>query len=83
MTDDDLISQSTNVPTLYFDGFAAFRKMNGVLRCIGYVFEGGAQLNIIVSLAGADAANRENRRVLDSKEATKCLAIWSGTGLAH
>jgi hypothetical protein len=82
MTDEDLLAQAPGVQTMYFDGFGAYRKINGVLRCIGYVMEGGAQLNLVVSLCGADAANAETRRVLDSK-ASKGIAIWTGTSLAH
>ncbi|KRQ94959.1 hypothetical protein CQ12_38145 [Bradyrhizobium jicamae] len=54
---------------MYFDGFGAFRKINGVLRCVGYVLGSGAQLNVIVSLTGAEAANAEARRVLEEKNA--------------
>ena len=77
MKDEELILQSAAVPTMYFDGFGAFRKVNGVLRCIGYVLDGGAQMNIIVSLVGADQAQIETRRVLEEKH-TKCIAIWDG-----
>lgn len=82
MTDEELLAQSASVQTMYFDGFGAYRKVNGVLRCIGYVMEGGAQLNLIVSLVGADAANAETRRVLDAK-ASKGIAVWQGTAMAH
>lgn len=82
MTDEDLMAQSGAAPTMYFDGFGAFRKMNGLFRCIGYVMESGAQLNLVVSLPGADAATAESRRVLDQKS-TKGLMIWNGTSLPH
>jgi hypothetical protein len=64
MNDEELLLQAMNVPTVYFDGFGGFRKINGVLRCVGYVLGSGAQLNLIVSLSGAEAANSEARRVL-------------------
>lgn len=82
MSDEELLAQATGVPTMYFDAFGAYRKVNGVLRCIGYVLDGGAQLNLIVSLAGADMANRETRRTLDDKPA-KRISIWHGEGMAH
>lgn len=82
MTDEELLAQAAGVPTMYFDGFGAYRKVNGVLRCIGYVMDGGAQLNLIVSLAGADMANRDTRRALDEKPA-KCITVWQGAALAH
>lgn len=65
MTDEELLLQAAQVPTAYFDGFGAFRKINGVIRCVGYVIGSGAQLNLVVSLDGADAANIEARRVLE------------------
>jgi hypothetical protein len=82
MTDEELIEQSSSVPTMYFDGFGAYRKLNGVLRCVGYVF-GGAQLNLIVSLAGADVASTETRRILEEKTPTKGIVNWDGNALAH
>ncbi|GEC56805.1 hypothetical protein BEL01nite_58480 [Bradyrhizobium elkanii] len=69
MEDEELLLQAANAPTMYFDGFGAFRKINGVLRCVGYVLGSGAQLNVIVSLTGAEAANAEARRVLEEKNA--------------
>lgn len=82
MSDEELLAQAAGLPTMYFDGFGGYRKVNGVLRCIGYVLDGGAQLNLIVSLAGADAANAETRRALDDKP-RNCISIWTGSGLAH
>jgi hypothetical protein len=81
MTDEELIEQSSSVPTMYFDGFGAYRKLNGVLRCVGYVF-GAAQLNLIVSLAGADHAIRAARFALDA-ESPKTIESWNGARLAH
>ena len=82
MEDDELLLQAANVATMYFDGFGAFRKINGVLRCVGYVIGGGAQLNLIISLTGADAANIEARRVLEEKPA-KAVTIMERLRLAH
>jgi hypothetical protein len=82
MNDDDLLLQAAQMPTVYFDGFGAFRKINGVLRCVGYVIGGGAQLNLIVSLTGADTATIEARRVLEEKPA-KTSTIMERLRLAH
>lgn len=82
MTDKDLIEQAANLTPIYVDGFGAFRKINGVLRCIGYVLETGAHLNLIVSLAGADQAQIETQRVL-REQPTSSIQIWSGEALAH
>lgn len=82
MTDEELLLQAANVPTTYVDGFGAYRTINGVLRCIGYVIGSGAQLNLVMSLAGAEATNRMTRHALDEK-ATKGIHIWEGVGLAH
>lgn len=82
MEDDELLLQAATAPTLYFDGFGAFRKINGVLRCVGYVIGGGAQLNLIVSLTGAETANIEARRVLEEKPA-KAVTIMERLRLAH
>jgi len=82
MNDDDLLLQASQMPTVYFDGFGAFRKINGVLRCVGYVIGGGAQMNLIISLTGADAANIEARRVLEEKPA-KAVTIMERLRLAH
>jgi hypothetical protein len=67
MNDEELLAQAANVQTVYFDGLGAFRKINGVLRCVGYIIGGGAQMNLLISLTGAEAANTEVRRVLDQK----------------
>lgn len=82
MTDEELIEQAASLAPVYVDGFGAYRKINGVLRCIGFVLETGAQLNLIVSLAGADVAYRETQRVLESAPA-KSIAMWNGASLAH
>jgi len=83
MTDEDLLAQSASLTPMYVDGFGAFRKVNGVLRCVGWVIDAGAQLNLIVSLAGADQGTMVARQVLDDKVPVKCMRIWSGTALAH
>ena len=82
MTDEELLRQATGAPTIYVDGFGAYRTINGVLRCIGYVIGGGAQLNLVISLAGAEATNRMTRAALDEKQ-TKGIQIWEGSALAH
>jgi len=66
MNDDDLLLQASQMPTVYFDGFGAFRKINGVLRCVGYVIGGGAQMNLIISLMGAEGVIIEAKRALDA-----------------
>lgn len=82
MNDEDLLEQATNCPIAYFDGFGAFRNINGVLRCVGFVLQAGAQLNLAISLTGADHAYRETRRVLDEAP-VKQTQMWRGTSLAH
>lgn len=82
MDDDELLQQALNCPTAYFDGFGAYRKINGVMRCVGFIIGSGAQLNLVVSLAGAEIANKETRRALD-EQPTKGMAIWRGMSLAH
>ncbi|OAF05437.1 hypothetical protein AYJ54_00595 [Bradyrhizobium centrolobii] len=67
MDDRELLFQAAGMQTVYVDGFGAFRKINGVLRCVGFTIDSGAQINLIVSLVGAEAANVEARRVLDEK----------------
>ena len=82
MNDEELLLQAANCPTMYFDGFGNYRKINGVLRSIGFIIGSGAQLNLVVSLAGAEAANRETRRTLD-EQPVKGLSIWRGASVAH
>lgn len=82
MQDEELLLQAANVPTMYFDGFGAYRKINGVLRCMGFILGSGAQLNLVVSLHGAELAQRATRDILDEKP-VKGLKIWGGTALAH
>jgi hypothetical protein len=74
MNDEDLLQQAAEMRTVYVDGFGAFRKLNGVLRCVGYVIGSGAQLNLIVSLTGAEAANTEARRVLEEPPTKRCAS---------
>lgn len=71
MTDEELLMQAAGLQTVYVDGFGAFRKINGLLRCIGYVIDNGAQMNLIVSISGAEASIVEAKRVLDEKSAKK------------
>ncbi len=82
MTDEELLAQATALVPVYCDGFGAFRKFNGVFRCVGWDSVGGATLNLIVSLAGAEQANRSVRAALDEKP-PKCVGVWTGTALAH
>jgi len=83
MKDEELLAQSASLVPVYIDGFGAFRKVNGVLRCVGWVIDAGAQLNLVVSLAGAEQGNRAARHALDEKPPAKCIHIWSGSALAH
>jgi hypothetical protein len=82
MNDEELLLQAASVSTMYFDGFGAFRKINGVLRCVGYTIGSGAQLNLIVSLTGAEVGIAEARRILDEKP-TKPISILDRLQLAH
>lgn len=82
ITDDELLVQAMSMPTVYVDGFGAFRKINGVLRCVGYVLGSGAQLNLIVSLAGAESSTIEAQRVLQEKS-VKTRSIMDELRLAH
>ena len=82
MSDEELLLQATGLPPVYVDGFGAFRKVNGVLRCVGWVIDAGAQLNLIVSLVGAEESNLAARQALDGKTAA-CAHIWNGVRLHH
>jgi hypothetical protein len=82
MQDEELLMQAANCPTFYLDGFGAYRNINGVLRCVGFIIGSGAQLNLVISLAGAEMANRMTREILDEKP-VKGLHIWGGAALAH
>jgi hypothetical protein len=83
MTDEDLIEQARNLPPMYVDAFGAYRQINGVLRCVGYLIEGGAQLNLVVSLTGAEQAQVDTLRTLREKPAMDTYKIWRGVALAH
>ncbi|MCK1459137.1 hypothetical protein IVB34_12645 [Bradyrhizobium sp. 2] len=82
MNEEELLRQAASVPTFYFDGFGAFRKINGVLRCAGFVIGSGAQLNLIVSLNGAEAAIAAAKKALDSDEVSD-LRNMERSRLAH
>jgi hypothetical protein len=82
MRDEELLEQAMGLPVLYFDGFGAYRKLNGVLRYVGYTLDLGATANLIVSLAGADQAIRATRFALDAKP-PKTIESWNGSALAH
>lgn len=81
MTDEELLDQSAAVPTMYFDGFGAYRKVNGVLRCIGYVIGTGAQLNLVIPVSGASDATAQTQRVL-AGQPTKSIVLWDADGRA-
>jgi hypothetical protein len=82
MNEQELMEQAASLAPVYCDGFSCYRKLNGVLRCIGWTIDGGAHLSLIVSLAGADAANRAARFALDA-ESPKTIESWNGARLAH
>lgn len=75
MNDEELLRQAANMPTFYFDGFGAFRKINGVLRCAGFIIGTGAQLNLVVSLSGAEKAIADARGALDAKEVSDIRSL--------
>lgn len=83
MTDEELIEQAQGLPLIYCDGFGAYRKVNGILRCVGFILQGGAVLNLGCSLVGADAAQIETQRTLHEQEPTKSIAIWDDRARAH
>lgn len=82
MNEQELIQQSAVLTPIYIDGFGAFRKVNGVLRCVGWTIDAGAQLNLIVSLMGAEQACGSMQRAL-RVQPTKSIHIWDGTAAAH
>lgn len=82
MTDEELMALSIGMPITYCDGFGAYRQVNGLLRCVGYALNSGIQLNLAVSLIGANHAQAETRRVLN-EEPSRCLQIWNGMNLPH
>lgn len=82
MNDEDLLQQAINCPTIYLDGLGCFRNINGVLRSVGFVFRGGAQLNLLVSAAGAETANAAARRVLDEGPG-ESVGSWRRTMVVH
>lgn len=83
MDDEELLEQAANCPTMYFDGFGAYRNINGVLRCIGFILKSGAQLNLVISLAGTEVAIQEARRALDEPP-VRDAGVWrGGARLAH
>lgn len=83
MTDEELMAQATALVPVYVDGFGAFRKVNGVLRCVGWVIDAGAQLNLVVSIAGAEQGNRAARQVLEDTRPASSIKIWNGAAMAH
>lgn len=83
MTDDELLAQAAMLVPVYCDGFGAFRKLNGVFRCIGWDLIGGANLNLIVSLDGAHQGNRAARVALNEEEPPHTRHTWTGAKIAH
>lgn len=83
MRDEDLMEQAASIPTMFFDGFGAYRKINGVLRCVGYTLDLGAQQNILISLAGAEQAIRAMRFALDAKSSSETVENWNGARLVN
>lgn len=82
MTDQELMAEAPSLPVLFFDGFGAFRKVNGLLRCVGYTLSLGSQANLIISIAGAAEASVEALRVIN-EDSAKGGSVWKGMTLAH
>lgn len=82
MNEEELLQQAIDCKTMYFDGFGAFRIINGVLRCVGFTLGNGAQLNLVISLPGAEIATTAARHILDEGPVKEALA-WCGTSTAH
>lgn len=82
MRDEELLEQAMRLPLVYCDGFGAYRKINGVLRCVGFVLQGGATLNLAVSLTGADQAQLDTHHVLHETGHTREIVGW-GDHIAH
>jgi hypothetical protein len=80
------------VPTIYADGFEDYQIVNGSLRCTGFVISAGdfpgsdpvkiAVIKLIISPAGADAAQLETQRVLREKP-THTHQIGAGRSKGH
>lgn len=82
MNDQELIMQGALLPPIYVDGFGGFRIVNGILRTVGFVYDGGAQLNLYCSIPGAEAAQVATKRIL-SERPIKGIQIWSGAALVN
>jgi hypothetical protein len=63
MMDEELLLQARELQPVFVDGFGAFRKANGVFRCVGY-FDNTAILSLVISLGGARVASIESLRTL-------------------
>jgi len=80
------------VPVIYADGFEDYQVVNGSLRCTGFIISAGdfpgsepvklAVVKLIVSPAGADAAQMETQRVLREKPAAP-IHIMQGKMRGH
>lgn len=82
MNDEDLLEQAASCPTVYLDGLGCFRSINGVLRSVGFIHGSGAQLNLFISLTGAEVANVAARRILDEGPG-ESIGIWNRARLSH
>lgn len=82
MNDKELIMQSALIPPVYVDGFGAFRIVNGILRTVGFVYDGGAQLNLYCSIPGAEDAQIATKRIL-SEHPANSIHLWGGMALAN
>lgn len=83
MTDNELIEQAAFLPLTYCDNFGGFRKVNGLIRLVGFVFQGGVTLNLACSVGGAEVGHRETARILHEVESVKSLHFWRGHEMAH
>ena len=82
MTDEELVERASTLVPVYVDGFRAYRKVNGVLRCIGFTIETAdiiPQLNLIISLVGADQS------MIDAQNALHAVvgSAWAGAMRSH
>lgn len=81
-SDEDLLQQAIECPTVYLDGLGCFRCINGVLRSVGFIHGGGAQLNLFISMPGAEVANVAARRILDDGPG-ETVGNWNRPRLSH
>jgi hypothetical protein len=87
----DIVEHSA-VPTIYADGFEDYQIINGSLRCTGFTISPGdfpgseplkiAVVKLIISPAGADAAQMETQRVLRERP-TPAIQMLQGKMRGH